>query len=304
MNTQTTSLESIEPNTKATMQVRIKSYRKSTHYQMRRAIHYLAMLLAFAAMGFGIFWLGWILYTLVANGIQGLNLSIFTELTPPPEQAGGLKNAILGTLMMSAVGTMIGTPIGMMAGIYLSEFGQKNALASTTRFINDILLSAPSIIIGLFVYEVYVIRVGNFSGWAGAFALALLVIPVVVRTTENMLRLVPASLREAAVALGAPQWKVILQITLRAAKSGILTGVLLAIARISGETAPLLFTSMNHQFMSNMNEPMASLPMVIAQFAMTPYEGWQQLAWTGALLITLMVLSINIIGRYLGRNRI
>jgi phosphate transport system permease protein len=224
-------------------------------------------------------------------------------MTPPPGSAGGLLNAISGSLLMTLLGTLIGTPIGILAGTYLAEFGQRGWMAPITRFINDILLSAPSIVIGLFVYEIYVVHVRHFSGWAGALALSILVIPIVIRTTENMLRLVPSTLREAAAALGAPQWKIISFVTLRAARAGIITGILLAVARISGETAPLLFTSLNNQFWSDdMNQPMANLPVVIFQFAMSPYEDWQNLAWAGALLITLSVLTLNILARVLFRQ--
>ena len=275
-----------------------------TLYARRRLINILSLGISVAAMAFGLFWLGWILITLLQYGVPGLSLAVFTQTTPPPGSAGGLINAIAGSLMMSALGTMIGTPIGILAGTYLAEFGQRGWLAPVTRFINDVLLSAPSIVIGLFVYEMYVIRVKHFSGWAGAFALSLLVIPIVIRTTENMLRLVPNTLREAAAALGAPQWKIISSITLRAARAGILTGVLLAVARISGETAPLLFTSLNNQFWSSdMNQPMANLPVVIFQFAMSPYADWQQLAWAGALLITFSVLTLNIVARVLFRQQ-
>jgi phosphate transport system permease protein len=243
------------------------------------------------------------LLTLLSHGLPALVPAVFTQMTPPPGSAGGLLNAIAGTLMMSLLGTLIGTPIGILAGTYLAEFGQRGWLAPVTRFINDILLSAPSIVIGLFVYEAYVIRVGHFSGWAGALALAIIVIPVVIRTTENMLRLIPNTLREAAAALGAPQWKIVSFVTLRAARAGIITGVMLAIARISGETAPLLFTALNNQFWSSdMNNPLANLPVVIFQFAMSPYEDWQHLAWAGALLITLSVLTLNILARILFRQ--
>ena len=255
-------------------------------------------------VAFGLFWLVWILTTLLKLGLGGLSLDVFTQITPPPGSQGGLANAIYGSVLMTLVGTIIGTPIGILAGVYLAEFGNRGWLAPTTRFINDILLSAPSIVIGLFVYEVYVVSVGHFSGWAGSLALALLVIPVVVRTTENMLRLVPNSLREAASALGAPQWKVIMSVTLRASKAGVITGILLAVARISGETAPLLFTALNNQFWnSNMNSPMANLPIVIFQFAMSPYEDWHTLAWAGALLITFSVLTLNILARWFGRQQ-
>lgn len=275
-----------------------------TLYARRRLINVLSLSISVLAMAFGLFWLGWILFTLLQHGIPGLSLAVFTQTTPPPGSDGGLINAIAGSLMMTALGTLIGTPIGILAGTYLAEFGQRGWLAPVTRFINDVLLSAPSIVIGLFVYAMYVIKVKHFSGWAGALALSILVIPIVIRTTENMLRLVPNSLREAAAALGAPQWKIISSVTLRAARAGILTGVMLAIARISGETAPLLFTSLNNQFWSSdMNQPMANLPVVIFQFAMSPYADWQQLAWAGALLITFSVLTLNILARVLFRQQ-
>ena len=275
-----------------------------TLYARRRLVNILSLGISVFAMAFGLFWLGWILFTLLQYGIPGLSLAVFTQTTPPPGSDGGLINAIFGSLMMTVLGTMIGTPIGILAGTYLAEFGQRGWLAPVTRFINDVLLSAPSIVIGLFIYELYVVRVHHFSGWAGSFALAILVIPVVIRTTENMLRLIPNSLREAAAALGAPQWKIISSVTLRAARAGILTGVMLAIARISGETAPLLFTSLNNQFWSsNMDQPMANLPVVIFQFAMSPYADWQQLAWAGALLITFSVLTLNILARVLFRQQ-
>ena len=273
-------------------------------YSRRRLINSISLGVSVFAMAFGLFWLGWILFTLLQHGIPGLSLAVFTQTTPPPGSDGGLINAIVGSLMMVALGTLIGTPIGILAGTYLAEFGQRGWLAPVTRFINDVLLSAPSIVIGLFVYEIYVVQVKHFSGWAGAMALSILVIPIVIRTTENMLRLVPNSLREAAAALGAPQWKIINSVTLRAARAGILTGILLAIARISGETAPLLFTSLNNQFWSSdMNQPMANLPVVIFQFAMSPYSDWQQLAWAGALLITFSVLAINIVARVVFRQQ-
>jgi phosphate transport system permease protein len=272
-------------------------------YARRRFINGFNLTISLLTMLFGLFWLGWILWTLIAQGLHGLSLSLFTQMTPPPGSNGGLLNAIAGSFVMTMIATLIGTPIGILAGTYLAEFGQRGWLAPTTRFINDILLSAPSIVIGLFVYSVYVVSVGHFSGWAGSLALALIVIPVVVRTTENMLRLVPNSLREAAAALGAPQWKVIMLVTLRASTTGILTGILLAVARISGETAPLLFTALNNQFWSsNMNQPMANLPVVIFQFAMSPYEDWQRLAWAGALLITIGVLGLNIFARVFFRK--
>ena len=273
-------------------------------YARRRLINSISLSISVLAMIFGLFWLGWILVTLLIQGLPGVNLAIFTQTTPPPGSQGGLSNAIWGSLMMTSLATLLGTPIGILAGTYLAEFGQRGWLSPVTRFINDILLSAPSIVIGLFVYAVYVIKVGHFSGWGGAFALSIIVIPVVIRTTENMLRLIPNSLREAAAALGAPQWKVITFVTLRAARAGILTGILLAIARISGETAPLLFTALNNQFFSNnMNQPMANLPVVIFQFAMSPYDDWRSLAWAGALLITFSVLTLNIVARVMFRQK-
>lgn len=273
-------------------------------YQRRRLTNKLMLGISVFTMLFGLFWLAWILVTLVQEGVASLVPALFTENTPPPGEAGGLLNAIVGSLLMVGTATLLGTPIGILAGTYLAEFGQRGWLAPTTRFINDILLSAPSIVIGLFIYEVYVIHRGHFSGWAGAFALTLIVIPVVVRTTENMLRLVPSSLREAAAALGAPQWKVVMLVTLRASRAGIITGILLAIARISGETAPLLFTALNNQFFSaNMDAPMANLPVVIFQFAMSPFEDWQRLAWGGALLITVSVLGLNILAHALFRQK-
>ncbi len=272
-------------------------------YARRRIINAVGLTVSVLAMLFGLFWLCWILITLLDHGLPALTSVVFTQMTPPPGSSGGLFNAIAGSLMMTLVGTLIGTPIGILAGTYLAEFGQRGWLAPITRFINDVLLSAPSIVIGLFVYEVYVVKVKHFSGWAGAFALSILVIPIVIRTTENMLRLVPSTLREAAAALGAPQWKVINLVTLRAARAGIITGVLLAVARISGETAPLLFTALNNQFWSsNMDQPMANLPVVIFQFAMSPYEDWQRLAWAGALLITFSVLTLNIMARVIFRQ--
>ncbi|MFA5370949.1 MAG: phosphate ABC transporter permease PstA [Sideroxydans sp.] len=274
-----------------------------TLYTRRRITNVIGLLVSIMAMGFGLFWLCWILWTLLSYGLPALTPMVFTHMTPPPGSDGGLLNAIMGTLIMSVLGTLIGTPIGILAGTYLAEFGQRGWLAPITRFINDILLSAPSIVIGLFVYEIYVVHVRHFSGWAGALALAIIVIPIVIRTTENMLRLVPNTLREAAAALGAPQWKIVNFITLRAARAGIITGVMLAIARISGETAPLLFTALNNQFWSSdINQPLANLPVVIFQFAMSPYEDWQKLAWAGALLITLSVLTLNILARVLFRQ--
>lgn len=254
--------------------------------------------LAYLAVVFGLFWLIWILATLVLKGIPALSLELFLKPTPAPNESGGLINALIGSILMVAVATFIATPVGILAGTYLSEYGRYTRLAKFTRFLNDILLSAPSIIIGLFIYAIYVSHVKHFSGWAGSLALAMLVIPVVVRTTDSMLNLVPNNLREAAAALGCPQWRVITMVCYRAARSGILTGVLLSVARISGETAPLLFTALSNQFTSfDMNAPMANLPVVIYQYAASPFEDWNNLAWAGATLITLFVLSLNIITR-------
>ncbi|MGO9443864.1 MAG: phosphate ABC transporter permease PstA [Thiobacillaceae bacterium] len=276
----------------------------SALYFKRRFINALTLTLSLGAMIFGLFWLFWILETLFRSGLGGINLDVFTKMTPPPGSAGGLLNPILGSLLMTALGTLIGTPVGIMAGIYLAEYGERGWLAPVTRFVNDILLSAPSIVSGLFIYTLYVARSKHFSGWAGSFALSLIVIPVVIRTTENMLKLVENTMREAAAALGAPKWKVILQVTLRASSAGVITGILLAVARISGETAPLLFTALNNQFFSaDMNAPMANLPVVIFQFAMSPYSDWQSLAWAGALLITLTVLVLNILARAVFRQK-
>ncbi len=272
-------------------------------YRRRRVVNAVLLFVSSLTLAFGLFWLAWILITLFYEGFNALRPSLFTLNTPPPGSDGGLLNAIVGSLMMAAMATLIGTPIGMLAGTYLAEFGRRGWLAPATRFINDILLSAPSIVIGLFIYSIYVAQVKHFTGWAGALALSLIVIPVVVRTTDDMLKLVPDSLREAAVALGAPAWKMIVFISYRAAKAGIITGVLLAVARISGETAPLLFTALNNQFFSlDMNAPMANLPVVIFQFAMSPYPDWQRLAWGGAILITLAVLALNIAARVLFRR--
>ena len=272
-------------------------------YERRRLTNWLVMGLSVAATAFGLLWLVLVLGTLLINGVSAITPSLFTQMTPPPGSKGGLLNAIAGSVLMAAMGTLIGTPIGIFAGIYLAEYGSRGWLAPCTRFINDILLSAPSIVIGLFIYEIYVSQVNHFSAWAGSLALALIVIPVVVRTTENMLRLVPDSLREAAIALGAPQWRVIVMVTLRSVRAGVITGILLAVARISGETAPLLFTSLNNQFWTNnLNAPMANLPVVIFQFAMSPYQDWQALAWAGSLLITLAVLLLNIMARVFFRQ--
>ena len=270
-------------------------------YHKRRLINRLGLGFAISAIAFGLFWLTWILLTLFVEGFQGLiEMPVFMADTPPPMGDGGLRNAIIGSLMIALLGLAIGTPIGMMAGIYLAEFSQGSWLGKVTRFLNDILLSAPSIVIGLFVYALMV-KGQSFSGWAGAIALALIVIPIVVRTTENMLNLVPNTLREAAYALGTPKWKLISTVTLKAAKAGLTTGVLLAFARITGETAPLLFTALNNQYFStDMSQPMANLPNTIYQFAMSPYDNWHALAWAAALLITMTVLIVNILARFIG----
>ena len=278
---------------------------RAARFAQRKRVNVVATTLALGAMAFGLFWLFWILFETVRLGLGGLNWATLTEMTPPPNEAGGLANAIYGSFLMVFLAACVGTPIGVMAGIYLAEFDTKSWLASTTRFVNDILLSAPSIVIGLFVYSVVVSRFKSFSGYAGILALSLIVIPVVIRTTENMLQLVPSGLREAAYALGAPKWKVILSITLKAARAGVLTGVLLAVARIAGETAPLLFTALSNQFWtSSLGEPMASLPVTIFKFAMSPYENWQQLAWAGVFLITVAVLGLNILARVVTRTKL
>ena len=277
---------------------------RQARYAKRKLVNRIALTLSLLAMAFGLFWLCWILFETIRLGIDGLTFDTLTQMTPPPNDAGGLANAIYGSFLMVLLATFVGTPIGILAGIYLAEFDTKGWLASTTRFVNDILLSAPSIVIGLFVYAVIVTRFKSFSGYAGIIALALIVIPVVIRTTENMLQLVPPGLREAAYALGAPKWKVILSITLKSAQSGVVTGVLLAVARIAGETAPLLFTALSNQFWtSNLSSPMASLPVTIFKFAMSPYENWQKLAWAGVFIITLAVLGLNILARVLTRNK-
>lgn len=273
-------------------------------YRSRARTNKVLLTLSAIALAFGLFWLTWIIFTLLSKGAAALSFTLFTQITPPPGADGGLMNAIFGSVVMAGLGTLIGTPIGILAGTYLAEYGQRGWLAPATRFINDVLLSAPSIVIGLFIYTVVVAQMRHFSGWAGTLALAVIVIPVVVRTTDDMLKLVPNSLREACAALGCPQWKMITLVCYRAARSGIVTGVLLAVARISGETAPLLFTSLNNQFMSfNMNGPMANLPVTIFQFAMSPFPDWQRLAWAGATLITLLVLGINIAARLLFRKQ-
>lgn len=272
-------------------------------YRRRLLINRFNLVMSLVTMGIGMAFLLWILFVLFVNGFAALSPRLFADATPPPGSSGGLSNAILGSVLIVAVATFVSTPIGILAGIYLAEFGKNGWLARATRFINDILLSAPSIVIGLFIYTVYVTQVEHFSGWAGSAALALIAIPVVVRTTENMLYLVPNGLREAAIALGAPMWKVILMVTLKAVRGGVVTGILLAVARISGETAPLLFTALNNQFTSaDMNAPMANLPVVIFQFAMSPFDDWKTLAWAGALLITLTVLVLNILARTVFRQ--
>lgn len=265
----------------------------------RKLINKIALTLSLTAMAFGLFWLTWILVTVFQLGVSGLSLSLFTEMTPPPgAETGGLLNAIVGSLILVVMATLVGTPIGILTGVYLAEYGRYNWLGQLTRFINDLLLSAPSIVIGLFVYAVVVAQTGKFSAWSGVIALALIVLPVVVRTTENMLQLIPNTLREAAFALGAPKSVVISKVTLRAARAGVLTGVLLAVARIAGETAPLLFTALSNQFWTlNLNEPMANLPVTIFKFAMSPFTNWQELAWAGVFLITMGVLALNIIAR-------
>ncbi len=273
-------------------------------YRARRRLNRLNMAMSALGMAFGLFWLAWILVTLIRFGFEALSWSLLSQSTPPPGSDGGLLNAIVGSVLMAGMATLLGTPVGVLAGTYLAEYGRRGWLAPATRFVNDILLSAPSIVLGLFIYTVYVARMGHFSGFAGALALSLIVIPVVVRTTDDMLKLVPDSLREAAIALGASKWKMIALVSYRAARTGIATGVLLAVARISGETAPLLFTALNNQFLSrDMNAPMANLPVVIFQFAMSPYDDWHRIAWGGAILITLSVLGINILARLLFRQK-
>jgi phosphate transport system permease protein len=269
-------------------------------YMRRRLTNRVVIGLSMLATAFGLLWLALVLGTLLVNGVSAITPSLFAQMTPPPGSSGGLLNAIVGSLMMTAIATLIGTPTGILAGTFLAEYARASRLGEVVRFINDILLSAPSIIVGLFVYEAIVVHVGHFSAWAGSIALAIIMIPVVVRTTEDMLRLVPDTLREAAAALGAPKWKIIVTVAYRAAVQGMLTGVLLALARISGETAPLLFTALNNQFWSlNLDAPMANLPVVIFQFAMSPYADWQTLAWGGALLITAAILLLNISARLL-----
>jgi phosphate transport system permease protein len=275
-------------------------------YRKRRSANAVGLTLSMASMALGLAVLLWILFVLLSNGLAAVDLNMFTQDTPAPgTEGGGLRNAIVGSLMMLGFTVLFSTPIGILAGIYLSEYGDTSKTAEVTRFVTDIMLSAPSIVLGLFVYAIAVATVGGFSGWAGTLALSLIAVPVIVRTTENMLRLVPGGLREAAFALGAPRWKVSTMVTLRAAKSGVMTGLLLAIARISGETAPLLFTALNNQFFNaDMSKPMANLPVVIFQFAMSPYENWIRLAWAGALLITLAVLVLNILARVFFREKV
>jgi phosphate transport system permease protein len=275
-------------------------------YTKRRITSLLGLVFSMAAMAIGLAVLLWILYVLFANGLSALDANLLTSDTPAPgTEGGGLRNAIVGSLMIVGLTVLVSTPVGILAGVYLTEYGDESKTAELTRFVTDIMLSAPSIVLGLFVYAIAVATVGNFSGYAGSLALSLIAVPVIMRTTENMLRLVPGSLREAAFALGAPRWKVSTFITLRAAKSGVMTGLLLAVARISGETAPLLFTALNNQFFStNMGAPMANLPVVIFQFAMSPYDTWVRLAWAGALLITLTVLVLNILARVFFREKV
>jgi phosphate transport system permease protein len=281
------------------------SMAKTSRFHRRRFGDRVATALSIGAAVFGLTWLVLILLVLVVKGVGGLSIAVFTEMTPPPGSAGGLLNAIVGSLILTVLAVILGTPLGMLAGTYMAEYGRYSKLTMVVRFINDILLSAPSIVVGLFVYEIMVVQMGHFSGWAGAVALAIIVIPVVVRTTEDMLLLVPNTLREASSALGLPRWLVIRHVAYRAARAGIITGVLLAIARITGETAPLLFTALNNQFFSwNFNAPMASLPVVIFQFALSPYQEWQQLAWTGALLITVTVLGLSILARSLSSKKV
>jgi phosphate transport system permease protein len=275
----------------------------SALYIRRRIINFVVLGLSIAAMAIGVSVLVWILVTLAQRGMGGIHASVFTQNTPAPGDSGGLINAIVGSLLMTGLAMVAATPLGVLAGTYLAEFGRGARLSSVIRFVNDILLSAPSILIGLFIYEVLVVRMGHFSGWGGVAALAIIAVPVIVRTTEDMMRLVPTRLREAAAALGAPRWKVIVLVAYRAARAGLLTGILLAVARIAGETAPLLFTALNNQFWSlNMNAPIANLPVVIFQFAMSPYHDWQQLAWAGSLLITVTILGLNIIARTVFRT--
>jgi phosphate transport system permease protein len=276
---------------------------QGNRYFRRRATNVFNLCMSVVTTLFGLSWLAWLLWTLLSHGVSALNFELFVQDTPPPGAEGGMANAIIGSLLLTLVGVAVGTPVGLLAGTWLAEYGRHHRLATVIRFVNDILLSAPSIIIGVFVYGVVVASTGHFSGWAGGLALAIIMMPVVLRTTEDMMRLVPDQMREAAVALGAPRWKVIVFIVQRASLAGMLTGVILGVARISGETAPLLFTALNNQFRStDMSQPMANLPVMIFQFAMSPYEGWQHLAWAGALLTTSAILVLSILARFLIRS--
>ncbi len=279
---------------------------RQSRYNSRKRVNQIALTLSLVAMVFGVFWLVWILWETVRLGLGGMSVALFTQMTPPPNEIGGISNAIFGSFVMVLLATFVGTPIGIMAGVYLAEYETQSWLASATRFVNDILLSAPSIVLGLFIYTVMVAQMGHYSAWAGAVALAFIALPVIVRTTDEMLRLVPQQMREAALSLGVPQWKVTTQVLMRSALPGIVTGVLLALARISGETAPLLFTAFNNQFWStDLNQSMANLPMVIFQYAMSPYDSWNSLAWAGAFLVTGMVLVLSLIARtILLRNKV
>jgi phosphate transport system permease protein len=275
----------------------------SKRYLFRRGVNVFNLFMSMVTTVFGLSWLVWLLWTLISHGVQALNFELFVNDTPPPGAQGGMANAMIGSVLLTGVGVLIGTPVGLLAGTWLAEYGRENRLASLIRFINDILLSAPSIVIGVFVYGILVAPLGHFSGWAGGVSLAIIMLPVVLRTTEDMMRLVPDQMREAAAALGAPRWKVTVYIVHRASLAGMLTGVILGIARISGETAPLLFTALNNQFRStDMSQPIANLPVMIFQFAMSPYEGWQQLAWAGALMITAAILVLSITARFLLRT--
>ena len=276
---------------------------QNARYVFRRGVNVFNLSMSLLATVFGLFWLGWLLWTLISHGVAALNFELFTQDTPPPGAVGGMANAMIGSLLLTAVGVVVGTPVGILAGTWLSEYGRANRLASLIRFVNDILLSAPSIVIGVFVYGVVVAPLGHFSGWAGGLSLAIIMLPVVLRTTEDMMRLVPDQMREAAAALGAPRWKVTVFIVQRASIAGMLTGVILGVARISGETAPLLFTALNNQFRSaDMSQPIANLPVMIFQFAMSPYESWQHLAWAAALIITAAILILSISARFLLRS--
>jgi phosphate transport system permease protein len=279
---------------------------KMALHKKRKVINVVALVLSLGAMAFGLFWLAWILFETFRLGLGGMAVAVFTQMTPPPQaETGGLANAILGSALMVGLATAIGTPVGVMAGVYLAEYGQKTWLGRVTQFVSDILLSAPSIVVGLFIYSAVVAQVRSFSAWAGVLALALIVVPVVIRTTANMLALVPNALREAAYALGTPKWKVIASVTLKAARAGVITGILLALARIAGETAPLLFTALSNQFWSaDLSSPMASLPVTIFKFAMSPYQNWRDLAWAGVLIITLGVLALNVLARVFFRNKL